>query len=149
MVGQVLTDLAACLEERGATVEVGPLPPVTMPESLLTQVFSNLIGNGLCHGCPNGGRIETGGERDGRLVRFFVRDHGPGIPEAERERVFEIFYRGSQAKSGTGSGLGLAIIRKIAHHFDGRAWAEETPGGGATLGEIRPSRTRLTGNRTT
>ena len=133
VVGQVLTDLAACLEERGATVEVGSLPPVTMPESLLTQVFSNLIGNALCHGCPNGGRIEAGGERDGRLVRFFVRDHGPGIPEAERERVFEIFYRGGQAKSGTGSGLGLAIIRKIAHHFDGRAWAEETPGGGATL----------------
>lgn len=133
VVGQVLTDLAGCLEERGVTVEVGELPPAAVPESLLTQVFSNLIGNALVHGCPGGGQIETGGEREGRLVRFFVRDHGPGIPAAEREQIFEIFFRGGQAKSGTGSGLGLAIVNKIAHHFHGRAWAEETPGGGATL----------------
>ena len=133
VVRQVLADLAVPLQERGANVEVGALPPVWMPESLLTQIFSNLIGNALHHGCLLGGRIEIGGEQKGRRVRFFVRDHGPGIPREEREQVFDIFFRGQASRSGSGSGLGLAIVRKIAHHFRGRAWAEETPGGGATL----------------
>lgn len=133
VVHQVMADLAVQLQERGARVEVGTLPQVRMPESLLTQVFSNLIGNALLHGCPQGGQIEVGGGQEGRRVQFFVRDHGPGIPEAEREQVFDIFFRGQASRSGSGSGLGLAIVRKVAHRFHGRAWAEETPGGGATL----------------
>jgi PAS domain S-box-containing protein len=133
VVEQVLNDLAVPLREKGATVDVGSLPSVVMPESLLTQVLSNLIGNALNYGCPAGGTIEVDGERQGRMVRFRVRDHGPGIAEADRERVFDIFFRGRESSGSTGSGLGLAIVRKIAHYFDGRAWCEHTPGGGATL----------------
>ena len=49
-----------------------------------------------------------------------VRDHGPGVPEAERERIFEPFYRlAGSAESGRGSGLGLALVRQIARHHGG------------------------------
>jgi signal transduction histidine kinase len=56
-----------------------------------------------------------------------------GIPLAERSRVFEVFFRGSTGKEVPGTGIGLATVRKIARVFGGRAWMEETPGGGSTF----------------
>jgi two-component system sensor histidine kinase MprB len=67
---------------------------------------------------------------NGELV---VRDHGPGIAEEDRERVFDRFYRATTARSLPGSGLGLAIVREIAEAHGGTVSAEEAPGGGALL----------------
>jgi signal transduction histidine kinase len=75
----------------------------------------------------------VGGERQHNRVRFFVRDHGPGIPPEERDRIFDLFYRGSTGKHLKGTGIGLAIVQKIARLYQGRVWVEETPGGGATF----------------
>jgi signal transduction histidine kinase len=51
----------------------------------------------------------------------------------ERGSIFEAFYRGSTKGKAVGTGIGLAIVQKSAHLYGGRAWAEETPGGGATI----------------
>lgn len=122
-------ELAACRLE----VVVGDLPEAKIPQSLLGQIFQNLIGNALHYAGQEGGPIEIGGDRVGPQVRFYVRDHGQGIPEAERTRIFELFYRGSTGKSLPGSGVGLATVQKIARLYGGDAWVEETPGGGATF----------------
>jgi signal transduction histidine kinase len=61
----------------------------------------------------DGGRIDVGVAREAAGVVLTVRDDGPGIPPADRERVFERFARGSEADA-PGSGLGLAIVRRIA-----------------------------------
>jgi signal transduction histidine kinase len=67
----------------------------------------------------------------GLFVRFRISDSGPGIAEEYRERVFRVF---EQLRSGgRGSGIGLAIVRRIADSCGGRAWIEETPGGGCCL----------------
>ena len=68
--------------------------------------------------------------RDGEIT---VRDHGPGIPEEERSRVFDRFYRAPDARGTPGSGLGLAIVRRVAEIHHGSATAEEASGGGALL----------------
>ena len=61
-----------------------------------------------------------------------VRDHGPGVPEAERERIFEPFYRlAGSAESGRGSGLGLALVRQIARHHGGEVRCAGAEGGGS------------------
>ncbi len=74
-----------------------------------------------------------------RFVRVDVVDQGPGIPIAERERVFDKFYRGVEATTGpAGIGLGLAISRQIVRHHGGRIWVEDAPGGGARLSVILP-----------
>ncbi|CAM4063770.1 ATP-binding protein [Roseateles saccharophilus] len=91
--------------------------PVLGDRSQLLILLNNLVENALRH-TPSGGVIDVGAEmRDGRPV-LFVLDTGPGIPKAERERVFDRFYRGGQpARSGRaalGSGLGLAIVKAIA-----------------------------------
>lgn len=68
-------------------------------------------------------------ERKRDLARILVDDHGPGIPEDERERVFERFYTTDGDRQGTG--LGLAIVRAVAEAHGGAAYVVERPGGGA------------------
>ena len=121
------------LQARDIRIDLQPLPEVRVPESLLAEVFANLIENALHYGTDRGGAIEIGGEeRNGRTL-FWVRDHGQGIPPKEAERIFQAFYRGSTSLSTNGSGVGLATVQKIARLYGGRAWVEETSGGGATF----------------
>src|SRR5207247_3427161 len=61
-----------------------------------------------------------------------IADHGPGIPEPDRPRIFERFWRG-RAAQGQGAGLGLAIVTQVASAHGGSVEVEETPGGGATF----------------
>ena len=74
------------------------------------------------------GSVVEVGLRGGELT---VRDHGPGIPAAERAHVFDRFYRGATRAGGPGSGLGLAIVRQVAETHGGSIAVEEAPGGGA------------------
>jgi signal transduction histidine kinase len=133
VVRQVRNNLASSIANAGIEVRIGELPKLRVPEVLLTQIFDNLVGNAVRYAGNEGGPVEVGGERDGGWVRFFVRDYGPGIPEEERGRIFEVFFRGSTGKSVAGTGIGLATVKKIAKLYGGKAWVEETPGGGATF----------------
>ncbi len=67
---------------------------------------------------------------DGELT---VRDHGPGIAEADLPRVFDRFWRSESARGRPGSGLGLAIVRQAAEAHGGTVRAEAAPGGGTLL----------------
>jgi signal transduction histidine kinase len=129
----VLGELSGPLLDKGVTVEHDDLPTLYIPESLLAVIFKNLIGNALQYACENGRAIEVGGEKKGDLVCIYVRDHGPGIPKEERERVFDIFYRGRERKLTKGTGIGLALVKKITELYGGRCWVDETPRGGCTF----------------
>jgi signal transduction histidine kinase len=114
-------------------VVIGTLPRVYLSRSLLTVALDNLVRNAVLYGRKKGAPVEIyGHKRDGRIC-LYVRDHGVGVPAAERERVFEVLYRGTGAKHLPGSGIGLALVRKIALVYNGRVSIEETPGGGATF----------------
>ena len=66
-------------------------------------------------------------------IRVVVEDNGPGIPESERDHLFERFYRGSRAgqrASSQGTGLGLSLVAEHVRLHGGRVWSEEAPGGG-------------------
>jgi len=110
----------------------GGLSPVQIPESMLALILDNLVGNAIRY-AGSGGAIEIGGEKQTAGIRFYVRDFGPGLSLDERERVFEPFERGGSVRSTPGTGLGLATVRKLAIHYGGRVWVEETPGGGCTF----------------
>lgn len=133
VVRDVLSGLSSQLVSAGITVTTGPLPNLRMPKTLLAQVFDNLIGNAVRYAGNDGKPIEVGGERSGDRVRFYVRDHGPGIPPEERSCVFDLFYRGSTGETIDGTGVGLATVQKIARLYGGLAWMDETPGGGSTF----------------
>lgn len=133
LVDQVVYDLTGQASPSGSAIKVGSLPSTYIPGTLLAQIFTNLIGNALHYGCHNGCKVEVGGERKGATVRFYVRDHGPGVPPEERARIFDVFYRGSTGKEISGTGIGLATVQKIANLYRGRAWIDDTPGGGCTF----------------
>ena len=98
----------------------------------LHRVLVNLLENALKFSSPTDPVKVSVREADGRIdVR--VRDRGPGVPEADRERIFDAFERGSNA--GPGSGLGLAIARGFAEANGGRVWVEpgREPTGGSTF----------------
>jgi two-component system sensor histidine kinase KdpD len=103
--------------------------PLVADPVQLERAFANLIENGARHG---GGRpvLVRARESGGRLVVRVV-DQGPGIPEAERERIFEPFYR--REGSGQGIGLGLAIARGFVEANGGAIEVESVPGQGSTF----------------
>jgi two-component system OmpR family sensor kinase len=106
---------------------------VTGHADALRLLLRNLIENAIKY-APAGGRIEVGvlaGEAAGR-VALVVEDSGPGIPEAERTRVLDRFYRLPDAPS-TGSGLGLAIAQSVAQMHGGALRLDASP----TLGGLR------------
>lgn len=80
---------------------------------LLTQMLVNLVENALRHAGPDAA-ITVTVARTGRGANLSVRDDGPGVPEAERERLFDRFYRLERSRSTPGSGLGLALVAAVA-----------------------------------
>ena len=109
------------------------LPQSWLPDTLVYQIFTNLLRNACRYAPQSSNAIEVGCWDEAKSVTYFVRDHGPGISLPEREKIFDIFYRGKTAKGKRGTGVGLAIVRKIALRCQGQAWVEQTPGGGATF----------------
>jgi signal transduction histidine kinase len=119
--------------QASSTLEgAGAAAPVAVDPHDLDQILDVLIDNALTH-AP--GTVELGSALDGRRVRLWVRDRGPGIPAAELPRVRERFYRGRSAAPG-GSGLGLAIAGELAERAGGELRIEAADGGG-TLVEVR------------
>jgi signal transduction histidine kinase len=100
------------------------------------QVFSNLIGNALKF-TPAEGTITLSAHSLGAEVQFAVCDSGPGIPEAEREHIFDRYWQASHSRRA-GAGLGLFIVKGIVEAHGGRAWVESR-GGGACLCFTLPS----------
>ena len=125
-------DLAALVAEEASRVEVpfevAPLE-VRGDTRLLRKLVRNLLENAVRHGAADVSAEVVDDGAGHALLR--VRDRGPGLPEAERERIFEPFYRpASSRETGTGWGLGLALVRQIATHHGGSVRCLENHGGG-------------------
>ena len=134
VVTEVVGELSEFIERSQAQIDIGCLPDVLMPESFLADLYRNLISNALKYGVgKEDARIEIFGHVVGERIELLVRDHGAGVEESERERIFEPFARGDAAHKYSGTGIGLATVAKIARVYHGRVWVEETPGGGATF----------------
>jgi two-component system sensor histidine kinase KdpD len=102
------------------------LPPVRADAAQLERAFANLLENAYRH--SSGHPVSVRGRNvGGRILLRFV-DRGPGVPEAQRERIFEPFYRSGTAATGhRGSGLGLAIVRGFVEANGGKVWVESLP----------------------
>lgn len=134
VVAGVLEKLSDRIAAAGATVSVSTLPLARIDAPRLSDLFAVALDNALNHGRGEGPlRISIEGEHLGDRVRYRISDNGPGIEEQYRERVFRLFERLTPGGDGGSTGLGLAIVRRIADSCGGRAWLEETPGGGCCL----------------
>jgi len=101
---------------------------IDVDKQQLSRSVVNLLDNADRHG-RGVAAVRVRRVRD--HVRIDVDDHGPGVPHAERERIFERFVRGGSRGSLPGSGLGLSIVAETVQGHGGRVWCEDAPGGGA------------------
>lgn len=131
MAEEAIASLEPIIELAKAKVKVkgSTLPIIQAEPSLVRELLQNLISNSVRHGGP-AVEVEIEGRLRGSERVFVIRDNGPGIPESERERLFKIFARGSEAE-GEGDGIGLAICALVVKKHGGKIWVEDGRSGGA------------------
>lgn len=135
-----VVDKARGLGDRDWTLEAAADEPIWADEQRLTQAVLQLAENAVRH-TATGGRIGIGSAIADGNVRLWVTDDGAGVPPAERERIFERFFRGRDSRRRSeGSGLGLSIVAAIADAHGGRATLDPPSGDGSTFGIIFPLR---------
>ena len=130
----LLADVAelygAVAEERGIALamESPPHVPAYGDRELIQQAVANLVDNAVKFS-PTGSAVRLSAATTPAGVEIAVADEGPGIPEAERERAAERFYRGETARNTPGSGLGLALVQAVAQlHGGSLRLADAAPG---------------------
>ena len=142
---EVVPAALAGLGERAHKVEVDvpeSLPPVRADPALLERVVANLVDNAVAHS-PETSPVRVEAGQVGAHVLIRVVDRGPGIPPADRDRIFQPFQRLGDAPSRrpsagdrggvAGVGLGLAVARGFTHAMGGELIVDDTPGGGTTM----------------
>jgi signal transduction histidine kinase len=127
-----LMNLEVAIKESDAVVTSELLPEISGDDSQLTQVFQNLISNGLKYRRTERPRIHISAEQVDGAWQFSVRDNGIGIEEKYNERIFGIFKR-LHGKELPGTGMGLAICKKIVERHGGRIWVDSTLGQGSNF----------------
>ncbi len=139
IVEEALALLRPLAEARRITLEaeVPPVVRVNADRERVFQVLSNLVGNAIKF-TPEAGRVTLHVTADERNVRFAVTDTGPGIPESQREHLFDRYWQ-APAKRKAGTGLGLYIAKGIVEAHGGAIWFEQPSSGGASFHFTLPS----------
>jgi signal transduction histidine kinase len=106
------------------------LSPVNVDRQRIGHVFTNLISNAMKYSPPGGEIVLRATSTDEDEVQFSVIDHGPGVPEEFKSRIFERFFR-VPGQNKTGAGLGLSIAREIVLAHGGRIGVRKAPDGGS------------------
>ncbi len=129
-IGALISSLKEDAEEAGHQVSVAghPIQPLVGRAQALKRCLQNLLDNALAYGQ----RADITVSEEAKGLRISIADHGPGIPEAEMEKVFDPFYRleASRNRNTGGTGLGLSIARNIAQSHGGSVSLRNRPEGG-------------------
>jgi signal transduction histidine kinase len=132
----IARETATFADTRGRELVVETAPAVVQADpAKIERIVDNLLGNAAKHTPSNAHIWLTVDPTEGGAL-LTVDDDGPGVPDADRERVFDIYHRGSAAP---GSGVGLSLVARFAELHGGRAWVAERPGGGASFRVWLPS----------
>jgi signal transduction histidine kinase len=122
---RALSALDAAVEAAEARVDIGDLPRVMADDTLLTQLFQNLIGNAIKFRAPGRPPVVTlRASREDEVWHFTCADNGIGIDPEYAERVFVIFQRLHPKDQYTGTGIGLSLCKKIVEYHGGRIWLD-------------------------
>ena len=109
--------------------------------NLLFQAFANLLDNALKYSSPGGKITVQMLQQEDSSIRIDVEDNGPGIPDGEKDRVFERFYRCDASRSSRGSGLGLSLVASVIRLHDGFISLEDSQPNGLRVSVTLPGKT--------
>jgi signal transduction histidine kinase len=135
LVRGALANVSNLFEARGTAVRVDvpdSVPPILGDRRRVEQILTNLLANAAKY-TPGGGDVEVAARTVDGYVLLSVSDSGPGVPESEREIVFDKFYRGrdGQQRGEAGSGLGLAIVKSLVDLHGGSVRVDDSSPRGA------------------
>lgn len=133
LVEGTVASLSQQIDERTASIVVGPLPRALGEAELLSVVLENLISNALKYGPRNGGRVEISAERRPEGRRVLVASEGRAIPAEEARRIFQPFYRAPGERRVPGVGLGLTICARLVQRVGGAIGVSPGPGGSGNV----------------
>lgn len=136
--GDVITEACDALvplsAARGVRLEVRSADRIRVEadRDAVVQILRNLLENAIKYG-PEGQTVRVGVEATDGVARLVVEDQGPGVPLAERERIWQPYQRLARDRraAGAGTGLGLSVVAELSALLRGRAWVEDATGGGA------------------
>ncbi len=129
----VISNLSSSIEQNLAQVNYGEMPVILADKVQLSQVFQNLIANGIKFRTDQAPVIQVDAQRSSDGWLFSVTDNGIGIEPEYQERIFEIFHRLHGRDKYPGAGIGLAVCKKIVGRHGGKIWVESEPGKGTTF----------------
>lgn len=134
IIKSVLDQCYASIQARSVKIICAPsLPSIFFDRTRLTQVFLNLISNGIKFmGNQADPTVEIGGRKTDRFVEFYVKDNGIGIDPQHHHLIFGVFQRLKEVEV-EGTGIGLAVVKKIVDLAGGKIWFESKKGEGATF----------------
>jgi chemotaxis family two-component system sensor kinase Cph1 len=121
-------------EETAITIILGDMPELFGDETMIHQVFSNLVGNAVKYSrkCLEP-TVEVKGLISDELISYTITDNGIGIRLQDQEKIFDLFKRSDDVDDYEGSGVGLAIVKKIMERHKGRVWVVSEPGSGSSF----------------
>ncbi|MGZ0171320.1 MAG: ATP-binding protein [Planctomycetales bacterium] len=133
VVANALRNLDAAIKESGAEIECGWMPTAMIDRRQFTQLFQNLIGNGIKYRGERKPRIEITSKDDSDHWTFTVRDNGIGIAPQFYDQIFIIFKRLHTRNEYAGTGIGLALCKRIVERHGGEIRVESSPGAGTAF----------------
>ncbi|MDH5399962.1 MAG: PAS domain S-box protein [Cyclobacteriaceae bacterium] len=134
VIRDVLEDLKAAIEEKGALIEISELPKISGHTYQIHLLFQNLIGNALKFHKKNCiPSVKVSAVKKSGYWEFSVSDNGVGIEKANYSTIFDIFKRLNDPHDFEGTGIGLAHCKKIVDIHQGEIWVESIPGKGSTF----------------
>ncbi len=126
-------NLAASIKEKGATITHQELPTIYGDSSQLTQLFQNLIGNGMKFVRDKSPHIQVTAKESPRAWILSISDNGIGMDMKYASRIFDVFQRLHGKTEYEGTGIGLAICKRVVEHHRGEIWVESKLGEGSTF----------------
>ncbi|WP_141211736.1 AAA family ATPase [Pseudanabaena sp. SR411] len=134
LIQQIVGDFQPEIQERQIELVIANLPNCESDNSLLTQVWINLISNAIKYtGKTENARIEIGCQIIDEQTVYFIRDNGAGFDMQYADKLFGVFQRMHLEKDFEGTGIGLAIAQRIIQRHGGKIWAEAKVNQGATF----------------
>jgi len=139
LLDQALQNLKSNIDASGAEVKAHDLPSIWVDDTLMIQLFQNLVGNAIKFSGNKAPVIEIFSKKREKDWVISIRDNGIGIDPQYADQIFIIFNRLHQENEYLGTGLGLAICKKIMERHEGNIWVDSVPGKGSTFSFSLPA----------
>lgn len=134
LMSEISTEVWSAFKADNAELILGQLPDIKGDRTMIAQVFTNLLSNGVKYSSmANKPKIEIFGYIDGEETIYSIKDNGMGIDNRYYDRVFELFKRMDNVKEIEGTGVGLAIVKRVVERHNGRVWFESELNQGSTF----------------